>query len=773
MEGWSRSGMLDKANAKREATGRGGASRDGSEVGEPRVERFVPRRNHDPEDLRSWAKSTGFVSVDSVASTTSADDDYEANKDHSGIDLEKGMGERGGSLSPKIEIDPVLGRARVNRSFEIEVDWVSKDAREGDDGGLGLRNDGVERHGIGNQDRGVDVQSALRFADEERRDEFVNRNGNPDGNWNANANANGHDFSAVAAATEPKKDENDGLGEMGINVFHDAEEPILGTHPRKYEVKCGIIDNLGLVPRTYYSLQQYLSLAGSLVFIPLVIVPVMGGTDKDMANMISSMLLVSGITTLLHSYFGTRLPLVQGSSFVFLAPALVIMNSEELRDLTEHKFRQIMRELQGAIIVGSIFQSILGFSGLMSLLLRLINPVVVAPTTMAVGLAFFSYGFPQAGSCVEISIPQICLVLIFTLHLRGISIQGHQVFQIYAVPLSIVIIWTYAFFLTVGGAYSYTGCSVNIPTSNILVDACRKHSFSMKHCRTDVSDALRTSSWVRIPYPFQWGIPIFKLRTSIIMIFISLVSSVDSVGTYHSTSLRVNSKPPTPGIVSRGIGMEGFCSILAGLWGTGTGSTTLPENMHTINATKVANRGAIQLGAAFLIFFSVVGKVGGILASIPQALAASVLCFTWALIVALGLSTLQYVQASSFRNLTIVGVSLFLGFSIPAYFQQYDPKSSLILPGYLVPYSAASSGPVRTGMKELDFALNGLLSINMVVTFFIAFLLDNTVPGSRQERGVYMWSSSEELSSDLASQENYAVPARLAGVFCWAKCLGL
>lgn len=46
---------------------------------------------------------------------------------------------------------------------------------------------------------------------------------------------------------------------------------------------------------------------------------------------------------------------------------------------------------------------------------RLINPVVVAPTVAAVGLAFFSYGFPQAGSCVEISLPQIVLVLIFAL----------------------------------------------------------------------------------------------------------------------------------------------------------------------------------------------------------------------------------------------------------------------------------------------------------------------------------------------------------------------
>ncbi|CBI23526.3 unnamed protein product, partial [Vitis vinifera] len=318
-------------------------------------------------------------------------------------------------------------------------------------------------------------------------------------------------------------------------------------------MKCGLRENPGFVPLIYYGLQHYLSLAGSIIFIPLVIVPAMGGTDKDTATVISTMLLVTGITTILQSYFGTRLPLVQGSSFVYLAPALVIINSQEYRNLTEHKFRHIMRELQGAIIVGSIFQSILGFSGLMSLILRFINPVVVAPTIAGVGLAFFTYGFPQAGSCVEISIPQILLVLIFTLYLRGISISGHRIFRIYAVPLSILIIWAYAFFLTAGGAYNYKGCSPDIPSSNIIVDACRKHAYTMKHCRTDVSNAWRTAAWVRIPYPLQWGVPIFHLRTSIIMIIVSLVASVDSVGTYHSTSLLVNSKPPTPGIVSRGI----------------------------------------------------------------------------------------------------------------------------------------------------------------------------------------------------------------------------
>lgn len=85
------------------------------------------------------------------------------------------------------------------------------------------------------------------------------------------------------------------------------------------------------------------------------------------------------------------------------------------------------------------------------------------------------------------------------------------------------------------------------------------------------------------------------------------VAAPNQVGTYHSTSLRVNSKPPTPGIVSRGIAMEGFCSILAGVWGSGTGSTTLTENVHTIDITKVASRRAVEVGAVFLIFFSFLG----------------------------------------------------------------------------------------------------------------------------------------------------------------------
>lgn len=738
----SSSDFLNKAERGR------GRAEEGSI--EPKVEAFVPRKDHNPRELKSWAKRTGFVSTFSGETVASSSGKNES----AGFDLERGY--RGGSgSSPKIEIDPVLGRTKPSRGIEIEP--ASGIGRGG------VRSENEETMRVENRRRRSENEPVLGAKDEERS---VGIEGNE------NRNGNEHGVAAVSSASEAKKmDEEDEREEM--HLYPDGEEPVHGGLGRPSAMRIGLRENPGFVPLIYYGLQHYLSLAGSLIFIPLIIVPAMGGTDKDTATVISTMLLVSGITTILHSYFGTRLPLVQGSSFVYLAPALVIMNAQEYRNLTEHKFRHIMRELQGAIIVGSIFQSVLGFSGLMSLLLRLINPIVVAPTVAAVGLAFFSYGFPQAGSCVEISIPQILLVLIFTLYLRGVSVFGHRLFRIYAVPLSIMIIWTYAFFLTAGGAYDYKGCTSDIPSSNILIDSCRRHAYTMKHCRTDVSNAWRTAAWVRIPYPLQWGIPIFHFRTSIIMIFVSLVASVDSVGTYHTASVRINLKPPTRGIVSRGIALEGFCSVLAGLWGSGTGSTTLTENVHTIDITKVASRRVVELGAVFLIFFSFIGKVGAILASIPLALAASVLCFTWALVVALGLSTLQYSQAASFRNMMIVGVSLFLGLSIPAYFQQYQPETSFILPSYFVPYAAASNGPARTGSKQLDFAINALMSLNMVVTLLVALVLENTVPGSRQERGVYIWSKPEDINTDPSSLEDYSLPRKFSRCLCRSNCLGV
>uniref|UniRef100_A0A803M657 Nucleobase-ascorbate transporter 12 n=1 Tax=Chenopodium quinoa TaxID=63459 RepID=A0A803M657_CHEQI len=574
-----------------------------------------------------------------------------------------------------------------------------------------------------------------------------------------------------------------GRSEEGLEaVAHIVEDD--GFVGRQSHMKYELRDAPGLVPIGFYGLQHYISILGSIILIPLVIVPAMGGSYEDTANVVSTVLFMTGVTTLLHSFFGTRLPLIQGPSFVYLAPTLAIINSTEFQKLHGNNFKHIMKEIQGAIIIASAFQTFLGYSGLMSLLVRIINPVVVAPTIAAVGLSFYSYGFPQVGTCLEIGAVQILLVIIFSL-----------------VPLALAITWAAAFLLTAAGAYSYKGCDPNVPTSNIISEHCKKHVMRMKQCRVDTSHALRMAPWFRFPYPLQWGTPVFSWKMALVMCFVSIIASVDSsiISFYcmYAVTLSINPhslrvlnltplelqkvlcnlvlRPPTRGVLSRGIGLEGFCSVLAGLWGTGTGSTTLTENVHTIAVTKMGSRRAVELGACILIVLSLIGKVGGFIASIPQVMVAALLCFMWGMLTALGLSNLRYSEAGSSRNIIIVGLSLFFSLSIPAYFQQYgiSPKSNVSVHSYFLPYTVASHGPVNTKFGGLNYILNTLLSFHMVIAFLVAVILDNTVPGSRQERGVYVWSEAEAARREPAVTKDYGLPFRVGRLFKWVKWVGL
>ncbi|KAK4764261.1 hypothetical protein SAY87_013699 [Trapa incisa] len=548
-----------------------------------------------------------------------------------------------------------------------------------------------------------------------------------------------------------------------------------GFLERPSHMKYDLRDSPGLVPIWFFGFQHYLSMLGSLVLIPLVIVPAMGGRHEDVTAVVSTTLFVSGVTTLLHTSFGSRLPLIQGPSFVYLAPVMAIINSLDFQGLKGNNFKHIMREIQGAVIIASAFQTLLGYSGLMAILVRLINPVVVAPTIAAVGLSFYSYGFPLVGNCLEIGMVQILLVIIFSLYLRKISIFGHRVFLIYAVPLGVAICWAAAFLLTEVGVYNHKGCDISIPSSNVVYEHCRRHMNRAKYCRVDTSQALKASPWFRFPYPLQWGTPVFHWKMAVVMCVVSLLASVDSVGSYHASSLLVASRPPTPGILSRGIGLEGLSSVLAGLWGTGTGSSTLTENVHTIAVTKMGSRRAVEVGACVLILLSLVGKVGGFIASIPQVMVAALLCFMWAMLTALGLSNLRYSEAGSSRNIIIIGLSLFFSLSVPAYFQQYgiSPNSNVSVPRYFEPYIVASHGPFRTSNYGFNYVMNTLLSLHMVIAFLVAVILDNTVPGSKQERGVYVWSDCEEPRREPAVAKDYKLPLGVGKFFRWVKWVGL
>lgn len=167
------------------------------------------------------------------------------------------------------------------------------------------------------------------------------------------------------------------------------------------------------------------------------------------------------------------------------------------------------------------------------------------------------------------------------------------------------------------------------------------------------------------------------------------------------------------------------------------------------------------------------GKISGFIATIPQVIVAGLLVFMWTMLAAMGLSTLRYSETGSSRNVLIVGLSLFLSFSIPSYFQQYayDPSSSL--PTSFQPYNVGAQGPFNTSSKNANFALNTIFSLHMVIAFLVAFVLDNTVPGSRQERGLYVWSKGRTARNEPAVVKDYGLAFGLSKYFNWVRWVGL
>ena len=56
---------------------------------------------------------------------------------------------------------------------------------------------------------------------------------------------------------------------------------------------------------------------------------------------------------------------------------------------------------------------------------------------------------------------------------------------------------------------------------------------------------------------------------------------------FYNDLIYPGAPPPPRHALNRGIGVEGVGCMLAGLWGTGTGTTSYSENIGAIGLTKV------------------------------------------------------------------------------------------------------------------------------------------------------------------------------------------
>jgi len=243
------------------------------------------------------------------------------------------------------------------------------------------------------------------------------------------------------------------------------------------------IDDVPPLPHTLaLGFQHYLTMFGSTLAIPLLLAPHFGiDPQRDAAALgalIGTMFFASGLTTLLQTTWGNRLPLVQGGTFSLLAPTIAVCGMDALANAG---WEVRLQHVQGAIIAGSLVEIAVGYTGLIGLVLRFVGPLTIAPTIALIGLALFEFGAPVAGGHWGLGGLTIALIVGFSQYLR----RAHRIFEMFPILLAILLAWGAAWALTAAGVFP-AGHPAHVSTQG-LADA----------------------PWFRVPYPFQWGLPVF------------------------------------------------------------------------------------------------------------------------------------------------------------------------------------------------------------------------------------------------------------------------
>jgi xanthine/uracil permease len=192
--------------------------------------------------------------------------------------------------------------------------------------------------------------------------------------------------------------------------------------------------------------------------------------------------------------------------------------------------------------------------------------------------------------------------------------------------------------------------------------------------------------------------------------------------------------------------MEGVGNIFAGIMGTGNGSTSYTENVGAIGITGVASRYVVQIGAIVMIVVGYVGYFGALVTTIPDAIVGGLFLAMFAQIVGVGLSQLQHVDLNQNRNVFVLGFGLFAGLSIPQYFSGLE--SGALEAGLAnVPVFGAV-----LGIPEVATTIGIIGGTEIAVGGIAAFILDNTIPGTKEERGLTAW---EDITEDEDAFEPY------------------
>lgn len=340
-----------------------------------------------------------------------------------------------------------------------------------------------------------------------------------------------------------------------------------------------------------------------VAFGATVLVPLLVGIDPAVA------LFTAGVGTLIfHLITRGIVPIFLGSSFAFIAP---IIEATKLFGWPG--------TLSGIVAVGLVYGivSVLVKARGIKFIERLFPSVIVGPVIIIIGLSLA----PTAVNMAKTDWP-LAVVALLTAILIVIFGKG----MIKLIPI----------FIGIGAGY-------------LVAIVWGKVDF------TPVQDA----AWIGLP---AFTAPQLSWQAILYMIPVAIAPIIEHVGDMYAIGgVCEKNFIEKPGLNRTLLG-DGIATAVAGLFG-GVPNTTYSEVTGAITLTKVTNPFILRIAAITAIVFALVGKISGLLKTIPQSVLGGIMLLLFGMIASIGIKSLvdSKTNLSETRNQVIVSVVLTVG----------------------------------------------------------------------------------------------------------------
>ena len=348
------------------------------------------------------------------------------------------------------------------------------------------------------------------------------------------------------------------------------------------------------------SLQHLLAMFGSTVLVPLLT-----GFDPSVA------IFCAGIGTLIfHFCTDWRVPVFLGSSFAFIG----VINQ------VSDAFNGDLAYAQGGIIVAGCLYII------MSLIVKFIGVEKVKKyfPPQVTGAMIAVIGLNLIPSAVDMAMTYLPIAIITLAVAMGINQFAKGSIKQFGVIIAV-----------------FTGLAL---------------SFILK--QVDITTASQ-ASWFAIP---NFRLPKFSLEAILMIAPVVLATFMEHIGDITTNGTVVGQNfIENPGLNRTLLG-DGLATIFAGFAG-GPANTTYGENTALLAITKNYDPRVLELTAVFAIVLSCVGKFGGFLQSIPQAVMGGLSIYLFSMITYVGVKSIKDSKCyeGNIKNVIIMATVLIIG----------------------------------------------------------------------------------------------------------------